>query len=86
MEKLIAMSVAEIKEKLQNAIEVNNDKQLLEEMLLIITSQTKASKLYSFSDEQLKMLKEREERFVKGESKAITLEEFKTKMNKKHGL
>ncbi len=41
---------------------------------------------YLLSDEQIRILNEREEEDIKGESKAQSLNDFKVKINKKHGL
>ncbi len=80
------MSVSEIKNQLHSAIEGIDNKELLEAVLIIITSQAKAPELYSLNDEQIKILKEREEKYLNGETKTSTLEEFRLKINGKYGL
>lgn len=76
------MSVADIKEELHKAIDGIDNKELLQAMLVIL-SQGKRS--YQLTDEQLQVVKEREEQYLSGENKAQTLDEFREKMNKKHG-
>ncbi|MBN8675603.1 MAG: hypothetical protein J0L56_15840 [Chitinophagales bacterium] len=77
------MSVADIKEELHKAIDGIDNKELLQAMLVIL-SQGKRS--YQLTDEQLQVVKEREEQYLSGENKAQTLDEFREKMNKKYGL
>jgi len=80
------MSVPEIRQKLHKVIDEIEDKDLLQAMLTILAQNRPEHQEYQLTDEQLNILREREEHYVKGESKAQTLEEFRTKMNKKHGL
>lgn len=80
------MSVLEIKERLHNAIEAIDNNELLEAILTILTTKQKDVQEYELTEEQIQVLKEREERLVKGEGRTITLEEFKEKMNRKYGL
>lgn len=77
------MSVADIKEELHKAIDGIDNKELLQAMLVIL-SQGKRS--YQLTDEQLQVIKEREEQYLSGENKSQTLDEFREKMNKKYGL
>lgn len=77
------MSVADIKEELHKAIDGIDNKELLQAMLVIL-SQGKRS--YQLTDEQLQVVKEREEQYLSGENKTQTLDEFREKMNKKYGL
>jgi hypothetical protein len=71
------MSVSEIKDQLHNAINAIDNKELLEAVLTIITSQTNTPDQYSLNDEQLKILKEREEKYGNGQTKTSTLADFK---------
>lgn len=80
------MSVSEVKSQLHDAIDAIADKEFLEAMLTIIASKKEISEKINLSDEQLNILKEREEKYKSGESKTTTLEEFEIKMNKKYGL
>lgn len=80
------MSVAEIKQELHKAIEGIENKELLQAMLTILSQADYHRGAYKLADEQLQVLKEREEEYIKGESKVQSLEEFRTKMSKKYGL
>ena len=80
------MSVAEIKQELHKTIEGIENKELLQAMLTILSQASKHSKAYQLTDEQLQVLKEREEEYLKGDNKVQSLEEFRRKMNKKYGL
>ena len=62
-----------------------DNKNLLEAMLTIINT-AKEPFSYSLTNEQLHILQEREQQFLKGESKTVTAKEFKEKMNRKYGL
>jgi len=55
------MSVSDIKDQLLSAINTIDNKELLEAMLTIITLQATTPELYILNDEQIKILKEREE-------------------------
>ncbi len=55
------MSVSDIKNLLLSAINAIDNKELLEAMLTIITLQATTPELYILNDEQIKILKEREE-------------------------
>jgi hypothetical protein len=80
------MSVSEIREKLHKAIDEIENRELLQAMLIILAQNNYQAEEYQLTNEQLNILREREEKYLKGESKTQTLEEFRTKMNKKHGL
>ncbi len=80
------MSVAEIKQELHKAIEGIENKELLQAMLTILSQSDYQRGAYKLTDEQLQVLKEREEEYIKGESNVQSLEEFRAKMNKKYGL
>lgn len=80
------MSVAEIKQELYKVIEGIENKELLQAMLTILSQSDYRRDAYKLTDEQLRVLKEREEEYIKGETKVQSLEEFRAKMNKKYGL
>lgn len=80
------MSVEEVKKKLHNAIDGIDNEELLQAMLTIIAQGNYQQRRYELTDDQLSILKEREEEYLKGNSKTQTLDEFKDKMNKKYGL
>lgn len=79
------MSVAQIKQELHTAIDRIESEELLQAMLVILAQGNYHEESY-LTEEQLQLLKEREEAYIKGESKAHTLEEFQEKMNKKYGV
>jgi hypothetical protein len=85
-DKHFFMSVTEIKQELHKAIDETENKELLQAMLTILTQADYQKGAYQLTDEQLQVLNEREEEYKKGESKAQSLDEFRMKMNKKHGL
>ena len=76
------MSVAEIKQKLYKAIEGTENKELLQAMLTILSQSDYQRGAYQLSDEQIRILNERKEEYIKGESKARSLEEFTAKRSK----
>jgi len=78
------MSVTEIKEQLHLVIDSIDDWEFLE-ALLTIASQ-KQPQDYTLTEEQIQILEERHEKFLKGEVKTITLEEFKEEIRKKYGF
>lgn len=80
------MSVSEIKQHLHKAIDETENKELLQAMLTILTQSSAQAAAYQLTDEQIHILQEREEKYLKGESKTQTLDEFRTKMNKKYGV
>ena len=80
------MSVSEIRHQLHKAIDEIENRELLQAMLVILAQSNYQPEEYQLTDEQLNILHEREEKYLKGESKTQTLDEFRTKMNKKHGL
>ena len=80
------MSVAEIKQELYKAIEGIENEELLQAMLTILSQSDYRRDAYKLTDEQLWVLKEREEEYIKGETEVQSLEEFRAKMNKKYGL
>lgn len=79
------MSVAELKERLHKAIEETDDERFLEALLTIATVQQNESD-YDLSDEQIRLLEERHERYLRGEEKEISLDEFKASMKAKYGI
>ncbi len=75
------MSVTELKERLHSVIDTIDNQDFLKAMLVIADSQEK----YNVVDkEQLRVLKEREDRYITGESKSISLGEFKGRMKDKY--
>lgn len=80
------MSVSEIKQQLHKTIDSIENKELLQAMLTILSQNSAQPVANQLTDEQLQILQEREEKYLKGESKTQTLEEFRAKMNKKYGV
>jgi hypothetical protein len=80
------MSAAEIKKELHKAIDEIENKELLQAILTILSQAATYPKTYQLTGEQLQILKERETEYLKGDSKVQSLEEFRKKMNRKHGL
>lgn len=80
------MSVAEIKEELHRAIDEIENGDLLQAMLTILSQAGSQSGAYKLTDEQLNILREREEEYRKGNSKAQSIEEFREGLKKKYGL
>lgn len=79
------MSIIEIKEELHKAIDSIDDKEILKAVLTILTPKIHTS-YNELEEKQLKILKEREEKYLRGETSTISLEEFKLKMKQKYGL
>lgn len=77
------MSVAELKKRLHSVIDTIDNQEFLKAMLVIADSQEKYNEL---DKEQLRILKEREERYRTGISKSISLEDFKVRMKDKYDL
>lgn len=80
------MSVSEIRRELHKAIDEIENKEVLQAVLTILAQRKFPAEDFQLTDEQLNILREREERYLKGESKTQTLEEFRKKMNKKYGV
>lgn len=79
------MQVSEIKQQLHEVIDAIKDEGYLQALLTILLEKRSPDKC-SLSDEQIQQLKEREEKYRNGQSKAVPLEEFKGEMSKKYGL
>ena len=80
------MSVSEIKEKLHHAIDAIDNPGVLEAVFTILTQKEGTAVSYSLDEGQLRILREREEKFIKGESNTVTLEKFRSQTNAKYGL
>jgi len=62
---MLFMSVAEIKQELHKAIEGIENKELLQAMLTILSQSDYKREAYKLTDEQLQVLKEREEEYIR---------------------
>ncbi len=80
------MSVSEIKEKLHHAIDAIDNPYVLDAVFTILTQKSSTAGSYSLDEEQLRIFREREEKFGKGENNTVTLEEFRSQTNAKYGL
>ena len=79
------MSVTEIKEQLHIAIDTIEDEEFLEALLTITHSQQ--SKIdASLSEEEIKILEEREAKYQSGEMKARPWKEVQEEIKKKYGF
>jgi hypothetical protein len=83
----MSASVESIKELLHKAIDESENEKLLEAVYTILSSQKVDSDLvFEVSEDQLNMLKEREEKYLSGSQKTYSLENFKRKFSDEHGL
>ena len=73
-----------IKDKLRFAIADINDERLLESIYNILTYAEKRD--LDVPDDHLNVLKERESKYLAGEDKGLTTEEFKAKFSKENGV
>jgi hypothetical protein len=79
-------SVADIKKELHSIIDKIDNEDLLQATLTILIQSKSGQEEFDLTDDELKMLKEREADYLSGKDKGDTLDEFKKKMNKKYGL
>jgi hypothetical protein len=77
------MSVTEIKKHLYKAIEEIDDEAFLQAVYTIISSRKEQGVTYELSDEQLQILEERREKYMKGEGGTYTWDEVKDRIRKK---
>lgn len=77
------MSVSEIKEQLHYAIETIEDEAFLEAILTIVQQSAGTVQL---SDEELKIVEEREAKYQSGETKARPWKEIQEEIRKKYGF
>ncbi len=77
------MSVTEIKKHLYKAIEEIDDEAFLQAVYTIISSRKEQGVTYELSDEQLQMLEERREKYLKGEGGTHSWDEVKDRIRKK---
>jgi hypothetical protein len=73
-EKIDIMSVTEIRQQLHKVIDEMADKELLQAMLTLLAQDRSQPEKYHLTDEQLNILREREEKYQKGESQIQSLE------------
>ena len=75
-----------LKDKIHFAISDIEDEKLLETIYSIINYSTKGITIFEYDDKILAELNERRAKYLSGEEKAYTLEEFKAKFYQKHGI
>ena len=79
------MDTQTIKAALHERIDAINDDKILEAIYTLLENNPNESFDYELTDEQLNMLKERDEKYQRGEIKTQPLEEFKKEMKDKFG-
>ncbi|MCW3074038.1 MAG: hypothetical protein JWP69_1107 [Flaviaesturariibacter sp.] len=79
------MSVTELKEELHKAIEENDNPDFLLSLLAAVTN-NKLEDADDLSEAQYALLKEREEKYKRGELATITLAEWKEDMKRRYGI
>jgi hypothetical protein len=79
------MSVAEIKKHLYNAIEEIDDEAFLQAVYTIVSSKTENVE-YELTSDQLQILEDRREKYIRGEGKSYTWDEVKDRIRKKDEL
>lgn len=79
------MSLEGIRSELHKAIDETDNEKLLQVMLTMLL-ENRMSDGNFLTDEQLNIIREREERYDKSEEQTKTLGDFKKEVNKKYGL
>lgn len=79
------LSVAEIKKHLYNAIEEIDDEAFLQAVYTIVSSKMENVE-YKLTSEQLQILEDRREKYIRGEGKSYTWDEVKDRIRKKDEL
>ena len=79
------MDTQTIKAALHERIDAINDDKILEAVYTLLENNRNEAFDYELTDEQLNMLKDRDEKYQHGEMKASSLEEFKKEMKDKFG-
>jgi hypothetical protein len=80
------MSVAEIKKHLYKAIEEIDDEAFLQAVYTIVSSKMEHGVAYELTDDQLQILEDRREKYMKGEGKSYSWDEVKDRIRKKDDL
>jgi hypothetical protein len=74
------MSVTEIKKHLYKAIEEIDDEAFLQAVYTIVSSKMEHRQEYELTDEQLQILEDRKEKYMRGEGKSYTWDEVKDRI------
>lgn len=80
------MSAAAIKEHLQQVINEIEDEEVLKAVLTILESKAKTERAYQLTEEQMQVIQEREEQYLKGEMKSASIDEVENKLCSKYGI
>ena len=80
------MSVTEIKKHLLNVINNLDDEDVLKAVLTILESKANKGKAYQLTEEQMHIIEEREEQYLRGEMKSASIDEVENKLRSKYGL
>ncbi len=75
-----------IKEKLHERIEGIDDEKVLEAFYVILDNHKNEAEDYQLSEDQVKMLEEREADYLAGKDKGVTLEEHIKMTKEKYGF
>jgi hypothetical protein len=74
------MSVTEIKKHLYKAIEEIDDEAFLQAVYTIVSSKMEHGREYELTDEQLSILEDRREKYMRDEGKSYTWDEVKDRI------
>ncbi len=77
------MNETSIKQALHQTIENIDNEELLQAVYTILTVNKEDKNYFDLTEEQLQLLKEREEAYLSGKSKTYTLQEVKTRLKPK---
>jgi hypothetical protein len=75
-----------IKEKIHERIEGIDDEKVLEAFYVILDNHKNEAEDYQLSDDQVKMLEDREADYLSGKDKGVTLEEHIEMTKEKYGF
>ncbi len=80
------MSVTEVKEHLHRVINEIDDVAVLQAVLTILESKKEEEKKYQLNDEQMNVIREREEAYLSGKMKSSSIDEVENKLRSKYGI
>jgi hypothetical protein len=80
LNKYFFMSVTEVKEHLHRVINEIEDEEVLKAVLTILESKKDGSNKYQLDDEQMNVLREREEQYLSGKMKSSSTDEVTSKL------
>ena len=79
-------TILSIKEKIHERIEGIDDEKVLQAFYVILDTHKNEAEDYQLSDDQMKMLEEREADYISGKDKGVTLEEHVKITKDKYGF